>query len=386
MIKRVALFGSTGSIGTQSLQVIDENENFEVEVLTAHNNYKLLIKQALKYKPNVVVISNIEWYAIVRDSLEGTDIKVYAGDEALCQVTSMSTIDIIVMGIVGIHALKPLLAAVKNGKTIALANKESLVVAGKIIKDAVISNKARIIPVDSEHSAIFQCLLGERDNEIEKIVLTASGGPFLNFSYEQLKYVKPKDALAHPNWNMGNRVSVDSATLMNKGMEAIEASWLFDLNASQIDVIVHPQSIIHSMVYFVDGTIKALLSYHDMKIPIQYALTFPERHKNKYSRFDLTEIGNFSFQKPDIKKFCNLALAFEALKTGGNMPCVVNASNDVAVSSFLSGEISFTDISTIVEKCMTIVTHISSPDLDALLVTDSLTREKAKDIINKLTK
>ena len=387
MKKRVGIFGSTGSIGTQTLQVIDDKKNdFEVELLTANNNYKLLIEQALKYKPNVVVISNKDHYTTVCKSLENTFIKVYAGEEALCQVAEMESIDIIVMGIVGIHALKPLLSAVKCGKTIALANKESLVIAGNIIKDEAIKNKAGIIPVDSEHSAIFQCLVGEQQNEIEKIILTASGGPFLNLPTDKLTNVTPKDALAHPNWSMGNRVSIDSATLMNKGLEAIEASWLFDLKASQIEVIIHPQSIIHSMVYFIDGSIKALLSYHDMKIPIQYALTFPERQKNNFSKFDLTEMSSLSFKKPDVKKFRNLALAFEALEKGGTMPCIVNASNDMAVNAFLSGKIKFTEISEVVEMCMNFVEHNLSPDLDTLISTDKVARKKATEIINKIKK
>lgn len=383
MKKRVAIFGSTGSIGTQTLQVIEEKkEELSVELLTANNNYQLLIKQALLYNPNVVVIANKNHYSLVSDALNNTQIKVYAGSEALCQVAQMDTIDIIMMGIVGIAALKPLMAAIAQSKTIALANKESLVVAGDIIRDEVIKNKANIIPVDSEHSAIFQCLMGEQHNEIDKIILTASGGPFLDYSYDQLLKVTPNDALAHPNWNMGNRVSIDSASLMNKGLEAIEAKWLFDVSPSQIEVVIHPQSIIHSMVSFTDGSMKALLSYHDMRIPIQFALTYPMRQKNSYKKLDLTEMNTLTFRKPDVKNFRNLALAFNALETGGNLPCVVNASNDVVVSAFISGKIGFTDMPTIIEKCINSIDFTAKSTIGDIIDYDKVTRIKARELIN----
>lgn len=383
MKKRVAIFGSTGSIGTQTLQVIEEKkEELSVELLTANNNYQLLIKQALLYNPNVVVIANKNHYSLVSDALNNTQIKVYAGSEALCQVAQMDTIDIIMMGIVGIAALKPLMAAIAQSKTIALANKESLVVAGDIIRDEVIKNKANIIPVDSEHSAIFQCLMGEQHNEIDKIILTASGGPFLDYSYDQLLKVTPNDALAHPNWNMGNRVSIDSASLMNKGLEAIEAKWLFDVSPSQIEVVIHPQSIIHSMVSFTDGSMKALLSYHDMRIPIQFALTYPMRQKNSYKKLDLTEMNTLTFRKPDVKNFRNLALAFNALETGGNLPCVVNASNDVVVSAFISGKIGFNDMPTIIEKCINSIDFTAKSTIGDIIDYDKVTRIKARELIN----
>ncbi len=382
MKKRVAVLGSTGSIGSQTLSVIDEqNKFFSVEVLTAFNNTELLIRQAIKYLPNVVVIGNKDHYSKVYDALNKYDIKVYAGQDAISQVLEMDTIDIVLMGIVGISALKPILAAINNKKKIALANKESLVVAGDIISKTAIENSVQIIPVDSEHSAIFQCLMGELDNPVEKIVLTASGGPFHGKDSEYLKSVTPDEALKHPNWKMGEKVSIDSATLMNKGLEAIEAHWLFNIQPSKIEVVIHPQSIVHSLVYFADGSVKTLLSNPDMRIPIQFALTYPNRLKNSIPALDLLKNNVLSFESPDVKKFRNLALAFKALEIGGNMPCVLNAANDVAVQAFLNKKIGFQQIPDIIEKSMAIMPMISKPVLADYFETDKYTRVKVEELI-----
>lgn len=387
MKKRIALLGSTGSIGTQALQIIDEqSEAFEVEVLTAYENVDLLIKQALLYKPNVVVIGNDDYYLKVFDALDPHDIQVYAGSKAIEQVVEMDTIDIVLMAIVGFSALKPVLAALENKKTIALANKESLVVAGHLVSETSLRTHTRIIPVDSEHSAIFQCLMGELNNPIHKIILTASGGPFLGFSKKQLETVTAKQALNHPNWNMGNKVTIDSASLMNKGLELMEAKWLFDLKPEQMEVLVHPQSIVHSMVYFEDSSIKAQLSVPDMRIPIQFALTYPNRLKNSIEQLDLFKAKHLDFEQPDTKNFSNLALAFEAMKTGGNMPCVLNASNEVAVDAFLAGEIGFCQMSNVVEQSLEKIDFINNPSLDELYETDFEARIKANELIKKLIK
>jgi len=383
MKKRVAIFGSTGSVGTQTLNVIDEqNEFFSVEVLTAFNNADLLIEQSIKYLPNVAIIGEVTHYNKVREALENYDIKVYAGQDAISQVMEMDTIDIVLMGIVGVNALNPILSALKNKKKIALANKECLVVAGELISKTAIENNTQIIPVDSEHSAIFQCLMGEFDNPVEKIVLTASGGPFLKMDINKLKDVTPDEALVHPNWKMGKKVSVDSATLMNKGLEAIEAHWLFDIKLENIKVLIHPQSIVHSLVYFADGSVKTLLSKPDMRIPIQFALTYPIRLKNSFPTLDLLEINTLNFESPDVKKFRNLALAFKALEIGGNMPCIVNAANDVAVHAFLNRKIGFQQIPEIIEKSMAIMPIIDKPVLADYFETDKLTRIKAEELIN----
>jgi 1-deoxy-D-xylulose-5-phosphate reductoisomerase len=382
MKKRVAILGSTGSIGTQTLSVIDEqNDFFSVEVLTAFSNTDLLIKQAIKYLPNVVVIGDKSNYGIVRNALESYDIKIYAGQEAISQVMEMETIDIVLIGIVGINALKPILSAIKNKKKIALANKESLVVAGALISKTAIENNVQIIPVDSEHSAIFQCLMGEYDNPIEKIVLTASGGPFHKTDTNSLLNITPNEALKHPNWKMGKKVSIDSATLMNKGLEAIEARWLFNVDPSNIEVLIHPQSIVHSLVYFADGSVKTLLSKPDMRIPIQFALTYPNRLKNSFSRLDLLKINTLNFESPDVKKFRNLALAFKALEIGGNMPCVLNAANDIAVHAFLNKKIGFQQIPDIIEKSMAIMPMIDNPVLTDYIETDNRTRLKVSELI-----
>lgn len=383
MKKRVAVLGSTGSIGTQTLQVIDNhNSLFEVELLTAFNNSTLLIEQALQYRPNVVVIGNSNLYSTVRDALEKTDIKVYAGKDAINQVVEMDTIDTVVIGIAGIDAIEPIIRSLQNNKKIALANKESIVVAGSIIMEEAVKSSGQIIPIDSEHSAIFQCLMGEVGNAISKIVLTASGGPFLNANISDIRSAGTKEALNHPNWNMGDKISIDSATLMNKGLEAIEAHWLFDIPADKIDVLIHPQSIIHSLVYFVDGSVKTQLSYPDMKIPIQFALGYPNRMKSGLPELDLLEKSELKFMPPDVKKFRNLALAFKALKSGGNMPCILNAANDIAVKAFMEEKINLLDIPNIIEKSMDSIPLIKTPSLQDYFQTDIVAREITLEIIN----
>ncbi len=385
MKKRIAILGSTGSIGTQALQVIAEQEAFfSLEVITANNNADLLISQATKFKPNAVVIGNEDHYLKVFDSLDPLDIKVYAGSKALVQILEMDSIDLVLMAIVGFAGLEPSLAALDNKKTLALANKESLVVAGELIRESALANRQTIIPVDSEHSAIFQCLMGEYQNPIEKIVLTASGGPFRGMSTAQLKKVGAKEALKHPKWDMGHKVSIDSASMMNKGLEAIEAKWLFDLHPNQIEVLIHPESIVHSFVYFADSSVKAQLGVPDMRLPIQFAMAYPDRISNTLPRLDLHQIGCLNFASPDLKIFRNLALAFKAMEQGGNIPCILNASNEIAVEAFLKGEIAFTEIPDVVERSIDAVAYIRKPQLDDYIQTDLLSRIKAKEIITRI--
>ena len=342
-MKNIAILGSTGSIGTQTLQVIDANpERFNVEVLTANNQVELLAQQARKFKPNMVVIGNEAKYSELTELLKDEDIKVYAGSEAIAQVVQTSTIDVVVTAMVGYSGLLPTINAIKAGKTIALANKETLVVAGDLINRLVEEYKVAILPVDSEHSAIFQCLVGEHNNPVEKILLTASGGPFRGRDYEYLKSVTAAQALKHPNWSMGAKVTIDSASMMNKGFEAIEAKWLFGVKPSQIEVLVHPQSVVHSMVQFQDGNIKAQLGVPDMRLPIQYALTYPERVHSEIPRLDFGIYPDLTFEKPDVTTFRNLGLVYEAMNRGGNAPCVLNAANEIMVAAFLKDEISFT--------------------------------------------
>ena len=387
MPERIALLGSTGSIGTQTLDIISRYpERFVVEVLIAGNNIDLLVEQAHTYQPDSVVIANPDHYLKLKDALQSTDIKVYAGNDAIEQVITSSSVDVVVASIVGYSGVRPTIAAIKAGKKIALANKESLVVAGEIIGRLVRESGSIIIPVDSEHSAIFQCLAGESGNPIEKITLTASGGPFLNYSEEMLKRAKPCDALKHPNWNMGCKVTIDSASLMNKGLEVIEAKWLFDLTPDQISVIVHPQSIIHSFVHFADGSVKAQLGLPDMRIPILYALTYPHRVKSDLPRLMLNECKSLTFSDPDLKKFPNLSLAYRAISRGGNMPCILNAANEIAVKAFLDDKIKFTQMPEIVEYTMENSLYSASPDLDFLEATDASARETALIYINKLQK
>jgi len=387
MRKRIAILGSTGSIGTQTLEVIAQNpDHFEVEVLTANNNIELLIQQAKQFQPNVVVITNSCHFDQLKEALRNEPIKVYAGREAVQQVVEMDTIDLVVTAMVGYSGLIPTCNAIKAGKHIALANKETMVVAGEIINQLAIENKVNIYPVDSEHSAIFQCLVGEFNNEIEKIYLTASGGPFRNFTSEQLSNVTKEDALKHPNWAMGAKITIDSATLMNKGFEVIEAKWLFGLKPEQIDVVVHPQSIIHSIVQFRDGSMKAQMGLPDMKLPIQYALNFPERLPSTFKRFNFLDYPALTFEQPNTKKFRNLALAFEALNQGGNMPCILNAANEVVVQAFLSDKISFLQMPEIIEQSMEKATYLKNPDLEDYVQTDKEVRILTSATIKNLTK
>lgn len=380
--KRIALFGSTGSIGTQALEVIEANpDKFSAEVLTCSSNADLLIQQALKFNPNIVVVTDETKYAKVKEALAGTDVKVFAGEKALEDVAAMDVYDLMLAAIVGYAGLKPTLNAVRAGKPIALANKETLVVAGDIVMQLAYEKRVPVIPVDSEHSAIFQCLVGEVRNPIEKIILTASGGPFLGRKPNYLVNVKRDHALQHPNWTMGAKISIDSATLMNKGLEMIEARWLFNLKADQIEVLVHPQSIIHSMVQFEDGSVKAQMGLPDMKLPIQYAMAFPRRVKNDFPRVDFKKLRNLTFEEPDIKTFRNLALAIEALHKGGNLPCVLNAANEIAVYAFLRNRIGFLDMTDVIEQTMQKVSFVQSPSMDDYLDSDAEARNYAADLI-----
>ena len=381
-IKRIALFGSTGSIGTQALEVIAKHpDKFSVEVLTCNGNDDLLIEQALRFNPNIVVVGDEQKYSKVKEALAATDVKIFVGEQALEEVASMDVYDLMLAAIVGYAGLKPTLNAIRAGKAIALANKETLVVAGDIIMQTAVENRVPVIPVDSEHSAIFQCLIGEMRNPVEKIILTASGGPFLGRKPNFLVNVKREHALQHPNWNMGAKISVDSATLMNKGLEMIEAKWLFNLRPDQIEVLVHPQSIIHSMVQFEDGSVKAQMGLPDMKLPIQYALAFPQRIQNDYPRIDFKRIKELTFEEPDLKTFRNLTLAIEALKKGGNLPCVMNAANEIAVYAFLRNRIGFLDMTDVIERTMEKVTFIASPSLEDYFESDGEARSYAADLI-----
>ena len=381
--KRIAIFGSTGSIGTQALEVIRTNPDlFEVEILTAQTNDELLITQALEFRPNAVVIGDDTRYEKIKQALSSTDIKVFAGEDALEEVADFDTYDMMLAGIVGFAGLKPTLKAVEKGKAVGLANKETLVVAGDIVMQKAIEKRVPIIPVDSEHSAIFQCLVGEVRNPIEKIILTASGGPFLGKKPNFLVNVKRDHALQHPNWSMGAKISIDSATLMNKGLEMIEAKWLFNLRPNQIEVVIHPQSIIHSMVQFEDGSIKAQMGLPDMKLPIQYAMSFPGRVKNDFPRLNFRKYPALNFEEPDVKTFRNLSLAMEALNKAGNMPCILNAANEIAVWAFLRNRIGFLDMTAMVEKTMENVAFIEKPTLQEYFESDGEARNFAASLIN----
>ncbi|AWV99703.1 1-deoxy-D-xylulose-5-phosphate reductoisomerase [Arcticibacterium luteifluviistationis] len=380
--RNIAILGSTGSIGSQALEVIEANSDlFQIEVLTAQNNADLLIKQAAKFKPNVVVIGNEELYDQVSNALDPLDIKVYAGQNALGAVVESDEVHMVLTALVGYAGLLPTIRAIKARKHIALANKETLVVAGELITQLAIENKVEILPVDSEHSAIFQCLVGENLNPIEKIVLTASGGPFRGKDRAFLETVTKEQALKHPNWEMGAKITIDSASLMNKGLEVIEAKWLFDLKSEQIEVIVHPQSIIHSLVQFEDGSMKAQMGLPDMKLPIQYAIGFPQRLKSDFPRFDFMDYPNLTFEKPDLETFRNLGFAFNALNQGGNMACIVNAANEIAVDAFLKDKIGFLQMSDLIENCMNNVSFVKKPSLDDYIETDKQTRVKALELI-----
>ncbi len=380
--RKIAILGSTGSIGTQALDVISKHPGrFEAYALTANNQVELLIEQARRFLPEIVVIANESKHALVKDALSDLPIKVWAGSEAICQVVQSEPIDVVLTAMVGFSGLKPTIEAVKAGKTIALANKETLVVAGELITSLALKHRTPILPVDSEHSAIFQCLNGEGHNRIAKIILTASGGPFRTFSKEKLANVTKAQALNHPNWNMGAKVTIDSSTLMNKGFEMIEAKWLFDVHPSEIEVVVHPQSIIHSMVQFEDSSVMAQLGQPDMRVPIQYALSYPERLPLNVKPLDFTELAILTFEKPDTDKFRNLAFAYQAVEKGGNMPCILNAANEIAVASFLQEKTGYLQMSEIIEKTMQSVSFVNNPSLEDYLKTDKEARRYASQII-----
>jgi 1-deoxy-D-xylulose-5-phosphate reductoisomerase len=384
MKRRIAILGSTGSIGTQALEVIDQHSDlFEAEVLTAGNNAELLVSQARRYQPNVVVIGNEEKYQWVCNELADLPVKVYAGKEALSQVGAMSTVDMVLVALVGFSGLKPTIRAIEAGKPIALANKETLVVAGDLVMQLAREKKVAVLPVDSEHSAIFQCLVGENDNPVEKIILTASGGPFRGKSVDFLRKVTRCQALNHPNWKMGDKITIDSASLMNKGFEAIEAKWLFDLDPDQIEIVVHPQSIVHSMVQFFDGSIKAQMGLPDMKVPIQYAMGYPRRLANGFPRFNFADYPCLTFEKADVNVFRNLSLAFDAMKQGGNLPCIVNAANEVAVDAFLKSKIGFVEMSSVIEQTMTKTAFVGTPAFQDYIETDNEARNVAEEIVGK---
>ena len=381
-LKHIAILGSTGSIGTQALEVIRQNsDRFKVFVLTANNNADLLVKQALEFNPPYVVLTNESKFIEVKNALSATNTKVLCGIDELCEVLAKPEITLVLTAMVGFAGLIPTLAAIKAGKDIALANKETLVVAGELVNSLAKEHGVKILPVDSEHSAIFQCLAGEERNPIEKIYLTASGGPFRGRDAEFLSTISRKEALKHPNWVMGEKITIDSASLMNKGLEVIEAKWLFDLDASQIDVIVHPQSIVHSIVQFKDGSMKAQMGLPDMKLPIQYALAYPQRIENTFPRFNFMDYPNLSFEEADKKTFRNLALAFEALNTGGNMPCVINAANEVVVAEFLNMRIGFLQMSDVIEKCMREMAFVANPTLQDYMESDKNTRLYAQELV-----
>jgi len=380
--KRIAILGSTGSIGTQALEVIGAFPDvFEVEVLTARRNAGLLIRQAMQFKPNHVVIADESKYAMVQEALQHLPVKVYAGEQSIEQVVEMPSIDMVLTALVGFSGLLPTIRAIKAGKHIALANKETLVVAGELITRLAAEHHVAILPVDSEHSAIFQCLAGEFHNRVEKIILTASGGPFLGKSLQYLETVTPEQALRHPNWNMGAKVTIDSATLMNKGLEAIEARWLFHLRPDQIEVLIHPQSIIHSIVQFEDSSMKAQMSLPDMRLPILYALSYPERFKTSFPRLDFTRYPMLTFSKPDVQVFRNLSIALECMKKGGNLPCIMNAANEIAVEAFLKHKIPFLQIPVLIEKCLEKIHPLASPTLEEYRHTDEETRKYALSLL-----
>lgn len=384
MKKQIAILGSTGSIGTQALQVIEEHpDKYEAYVLTANNRVDELIAQARRFMPEAVVIANEEKYPKLKEALADLPIKVYAGEEAICQIVQEKPVDIVLTAMVGYAGLRPTIHAIRARKAIALANKETLVVAGDLINDLARVNGTPILPVDSEHSAVFQCLAGEAGNPIEKVILTASGGPFRTFSHEQLKTVTKEQALRHPNWDMGAKITIDSASMMNKGFEVIEAKWLFGVRPEQIEVVVHPQSVIHSMVQFEDGAVKAQLGMPDMRLPIQYAFSYPDRLHASFPRLDFSKCTQLTFEQPDTERFRNLALAYEALHRGGNMPCIVNAANEVCVAAFLHDRISFLGMSDVIEKTMGRVSFIQKPTYEDYVATDAEARRIAESLINK---
>ncbi|MBA2422021.1 MAG: 1-deoxy-D-xylulose-5-phosphate reductoisomerase [Chitinophagales bacterium] len=385
-LRRIAILGSTGSIGRQALEVISQQKDYlAVEVLCANSNADLLIDQAITFKPNCVVICDESKYEIVNDALKASDIKVYSGIESVCSVVGMETVDVVLAAMVGYAGLRPVLAAINEGKTIALANKETLVVAGELVTQLAREKGVNIYPVDSEHSAIFQCLVGEWHNPIEKILLTASGGPFRGKDNEYLQTVTREQALNHPNWTMGDKITIDSATMMNKGLEMIEAKWLFEVKPEQLEVIIHPQSVVHSLVQFEDGSIKAQMGLPDMRLPIQFALTFPHRMKSSYPRLNFFEHASLTFEPPDTKTFRNLALAYEALSRAGNVPCILNAANEVAVEAFLHDRIKFVELPDVVEYCMGKISFKGKPSYQDYVATDKETRKYASELVLKMT-
>lgn len=382
-MRRIAILGSTGSIGTQALEVIAANPQlFELFAITGHSNVSLLAQQARQFKPNMVIITDDSKYLELKESISDLDdVKVFAGIQSVCDMVAMSSVDMVLTSMVGYAGLQPTIAAVKAGKTIALANKETLVVAGELICSLAAQYKSAILPVDSEHSAIFQCLAGEQDKSIEKLLLTASGGPFRTFSLEQLAHVTKADALKHPNWDMGAKITIDSASMMNKGFEVIEAKWLFGVQKEQIEVVVHPQSIVHSMVQFTDGSVKAQLGMPDMRLPIQYAFGYPNRLPNAYDRVDFTQIGTLTFEKPDTNRFRNLAFAYDSMAKGGNLPCILNAANEVVVKAFLHDKIGFLQMSDVIEWAMQTLPFIQAPTYQDYVETDAHVRRMVEEKI-----
>ncbi|MFP4619894.1 MAG: 1-deoxy-D-xylulose-5-phosphate reductoisomerase [Bacteroidales bacterium] len=382
--KRIAILGSTGSVGTQALEVLEQyTQYFDIQLLSANSNVDLLAEQTRKHRPTSVVVCDESRYEKLSSLLGDVAVNIYSGMDALGEIVQSDHVDLVLISLVGYAGLLPTMNAIKSGKEIALANKETLVVAGELIKSLSGEYQAPIYPVDSEHSAIYQCLIGEENNRVEKIYLTASGGPFLSYSSEQMGKVTKDQALKHPNWNMGNKITIDSASLMNKGLEAIEARWLFDLEPAQIDVIIHPQSIIHSIVQFEDGSMKAQMGLPDMKLPILYALTAPDRLKTNFKRFNFEDFSRLTFEKPDLKRFPNLFMAYESMKAGGNMPCVLNAANEVSVEAFLKDKIGFLQMSEIVEQTMNKMDYIRNPNLEDYIQTDKKTRVLARSLISK---
>lgn len=380
--KNIAILGSTGSIGKQALDVVRNNpERFEVFAITANNSIELLIEQAIEFQPEVVAIANENHYIALKDALRNHPIKVFAGIEAIAQIVEMEPIDIVLTAMVGYAGLKPTIHAIKAGKTIALANKETLVVAGEIINELALTHNTPILPVDSEHSAIFQCLAGEGNNPISKIILTASGGPFRTKSLQELLHVTSSQALKHPNWEMGAKITIDSASMMNKGFEVIEAKWLFGLRPDQIEVVVHPQSIIHSMVEFADSSVKAQLGMPDMRLPIQYAFTYPHRLTTDFQRLDFMKFNTLTFEEPDLDRFRNLALAYRAMETGGNMPCIINAANEVAVAAFLQNKIGFLQMSDVIDRVMQKASFVKKPSYEDYVLSNDEVRQITFDII-----
>ncbi len=385
--KRIAILGSTGSIGTQALDIIkDYPDLFVAEILIAGRNADLLIKQAIEHEPNMVVIADETKYTYVKEALKGYPVKVFAGEDAVSQAIAIDSVDIVLTATVGFSGLLPTIRAIEANKIIALANKETLVVGGHIINNLLQNSSSRIIPVDSEHSAIFQCLMGERSENVKKLILTASGGPFRGKNMEFLEKAAPQQALKHPNWSMGNKVTIDSASLMNKGLEVIEAYWLFGISADNIEVVIHPQSVIHSMVEFNDGSIKAQMGVPNMRIPIQFALDYPNRTYSEKNIFSFSHNSTLTFEEPDLKTFRNLQIAYDCLKKGGNAPCVMNAANEIGVELFLEGKIKFTDISVLIEEALENVDFIKNPDLKNCFQTDNITRIKTLELFKKIKK